>query len=140
MSLEMESIERQLIERLEVGKKRYGHGIIVNSDTKEWGTPSDSWIDMCVEELLDAVFYIIADYIRKGRESDKSICELELEYKINDDFVNAPDPVKYLLETHDEDDNALIIYIVRNYSKIESPKHKMLVWNLLNMLLVCSQF
>ena len=136
----MESIERQLIERLEVGKKRYGHGIIVNSDTKGGGAPSDSWIDMCVEELLDAVFYIIADYIRKGRESEKSICELELEYKINDDFVNAPDPVKYLLETHDEDDNALIMYIVRNYSKIDSPKHKMLVWNLLNMLFACSHF
>ena len=136
----MESIERQLIERLEVGKKRYGHGIIVNSDTKEWGTPSDSWIDMCVEELLDAVFYIIADYIRKGRESDKSICELELEYKINDDFVNTSDPVKYLLETHDEDDNALIMYIVRNHEKIESPKHHMIVESLLNILSACSQF
>ena len=136
----MESIERQLIERLEVGKKRYGHGVIVNSDTKEWGTPSDSWIDMCVEELLDAVFYIIADYIRKGRESDKSICELELEYKINDDFVNTSDPVKYLLETHDEDDNALIMYIVRNHEKIESPKHHMIVESLLNILSACSQF
>jgi len=44
------------------------------------------------------------------------------------------------LELHDEDDNALIMHIVKNYNKIESPKHHMLVWNLLNMLLVCSQF
>ena len=48
--------------------------------------------------------------------------------------------VKHLLELHDEDDNALIMHIVKNYNKIESPKHHMLVWNLMNMLLVCSQF
>jgi hypothetical protein len=136
----MESIEEQLVGRLELGKKRYGHGVIVNSDTREWGTPENSWINMCQEELLDAVIYIVADYIRKGRESEKMMCELELDFKIDDKFANAPDPVKHLLEMHDEDDNALIMHIVKNYSKIESPKHHMLVWNLMNMLLVCSQF
>ena len=136
----MESIEEQLVGRLELGKKRYGHGVIVNSDTREWGTPENSWINMCQEELLDAVIYIVADYIRKGRESEKVMCELELDFKIDDKFANAPDPVKYLLELHDEDDNALIMHIVKNYNKIESPKHNMLVWNLMNMLLVCSQF
>ena len=128
----MQSIEEQLIGRLELGKTRYGHGVIVNSDTREWGTPQNSWIDMCVEELLDAVIYIVADYIRKGRESEKLMCELELDYKI--------DSVKHLLEPHDDDDNALIMHIVKNYNKIESPKHNILVWNLMNMLLVCSQF
>jgi hypothetical protein len=136
----MQSIEEQLVGRLELGKKRYGHGVIVNSDTREWGTPENSWINMCQEELLDAVIYIVADYIRKGRESEKVMCELELDFKIDDKFANAPDPVKYLLELHDEDDNALIMHIVKNYNKIESPKHNMLVWNLMNMLLVCSQF
>ena len=136
----MESIEDQLVGRLELGKERYGHGVIVNSDTREWGTPENSWINMCQEELLDAVIYIVADYIRKGRESEKMMCELELDFKIDDKFANAPDPVKHLLEMHDEDDNALIMHIVKNYSKIESPKHHMLVWNLMNMLLVCSQF
>ena len=136
----MESIENQLVGRLELGKERYGHGVIVNSDTREWGTPENSWINMCQEELLDAVIYIIADYIRKGRESEKIVSELELDFKIDDRFAKAPDPVKHLLELHDEDDNALIMHIVKNYNKIESPKHKMLVWNLLNMLLVCSQF
>jgi len=136
----MGSIEEQLIGRLELGKRRYGHGVIVNSDTREWGTPENSWINMCQEELLDAVIYIVADYIRKGRESEKIMCELELDFKVDEKFVNAPDPVKYLLELHDEDDNALIMHIAKNYNKIESPKHHMLVWNLMNMLLVCSQF
>jgi len=136
----MESIEEQLVGRLELGKERYGHGVVVNSDTREWGTPENSWINMCQEELLDAVIYIVADYIRRGRESEKVMCELELDFKIDDKFANAPDPVKHLLELHDEDDNALIMHIVKNYNKIESPKHHMLVWNLMNMLLVCSQF
>lgn len=136
----MQSIEEQLIGRLELGKKRYGHGVIVNSDTRKWGTPENSWIDMCAEELLDAIIYIVADYIRRGRESEKLMCELELDYKIDERFAKCSDPVKHLLELHDEDDNALIMHIVKNYNKIESPKHNMLVWNLMNMLLVCSQF
>lgn len=136
----LETIEDQLVARLAIGKERYGHGVIVDSDTRNWGTPTNSWIDMCVEELLDAVIYIIADYIRQGRNSEKVMCDLEMDYKIDERFANAPDPVKHLLELHDQDDNALIMHIVKNYSKIESPKHKMLVWNLLNMLLMCSQF
>jgi len=94
----MESITEQITKRLEIGKKRYGHGVIVDSDTTEWGTPQNSWIDMAIEEFLDGLIYIIADYIRKGRRSEKLMCELELQYKINDDFATAPDPVKYLLE------------------------------------------
>jgi hypothetical protein len=135
-----ETIETQLVGRLAIGKKRYGHGVIVNSDTREWGTPENSWINMCQEELLDAVIYIIADYIREGRRSDKMMCDLEIDYKIDEKFSKCPDPIKYLLEIKDEDENSLIMHIVKNYTKIESPKHKMLVWNLLNMLLVCSQF
>src|SRR5210317_1523128 len=116
----MQSIREQIVGRLEVGRKRYGHGVIVDSDTREWGTPKNSWIDMAVEEFLDAIIYVIADYIRQGRQSPKLMCELELDYK--------------------EDENGLIMHILRNYEKIESPKHHMLVWNLLNMLLVSSQF
>lgn len=136
----MDSIEKQLLDRLEIGKKRYDHGVIVDSDTREWGTPNNSWIDMAVEELLDAIIYVIADYIRGGRQSRKILTELELDYKIDDKFAVAPDSVKYLLERHEPDDNGLIMHIVRNHNNIESPKHRMLVWNLINMLLMCSQF
>jgi hypothetical protein len=135
----MKTIEKQLIERLDIGKKRYGHGVIVNSDTRNWGTPENSWIDMALEEFLDAIIYVIADYIRNGREGDNLMSELELEYKIDDAFALSPDPVKYLFEVKGEDENDLIMYIVKNYEKIESPKHKMIVWNLFNMITVCSQ-
>ena len=32
----MKTIGEKLIDRLAVGMERYGHGVIVNSDTREW--------------------------------------------------------------------------------------------------------
>ena len=63
----METIAEQIVGRLELGKERYGHGVIVNSDTREWGTPNNSWIEMATEEFLDAIIYVIADY--KGEKT-----------------------------------------------------------------------
>ena len=136
----MESIEKQLLDRLDIGKKRYSHGVIVDSDTREWGTPKNSWIDMAVEEFLDGIIYVVADYIRSGRQSRLMLTDLELDYKVDDKFAVVSDSVKYLLDRHEPDDNKLIMYIVKNHERIESPKHKILVSNLINMLSVCSQF
>ena len=83
-------LEVLLIERLELGRKRYGHGVRVNDDTTQFGTPSDSWMHMALEEHLDAVIYIIADYIKR-----------------ND-----------LHSEEDEDDNQLILYYVCNMDKV----------------------
>jgi len=123
MYLYMQTVGEQLVERLEIGLKRYGHGVIVDSDTREWGTTENSWIDMAVEEFLDGVIYVAADYIRKGRESEKGVSDLEKMY--------GP---------READDNGLIMYITKNYQDMESPRHKMLLWNLFNMLLSCSRF
>jgi len=136
----MESVKEQLLERLDIGRKRYGHGVIVDSDTRKWGTPKNSWIDMAIEEFLDGIIYVVADYIRAGRQSHKMLSELELDYKVNDKFAECEDPVKYLLEMQEPDDNKLIMYIVKNHDRIESPKHRMMVWNLLNILFVSSHF
>ena len=119
----MQSIDEQLNERLEIGLKRYGHGMIVDSDTRKWGTPKNSWIDMAIEEFLDGVIYVVADYIRKGRVSKEGMCDLEKMY--------GP---------READDNGLIMYITKNFNDMESPRHKMLLWNLFNMLLSCSRF
>ena len=53
----MQTIGEQLTERLAIGMKRYGHGVIVDSDTRKWGTPNNSWIDMAVEEFLEGHLY-----------------------------------------------------------------------------------
>ena len=123
MYLYMQTVGEQLIERLDIGLKRYGHGVIVDSDTRDWGTTENSWIDMAIEEFLDGVIYVAADYIRKGRESENGVSDLEKMY--------GP---------READDNGLIMYITKNYQDMESPRHKMLMWNLFNMLLSCSRF
>ena len=101
----------EILGRLELGLKRYKHGVRVDDDTRTWGTPKDSWIDMAREELLDTVIYVIADYIRNVRSEGES-------------FHKNDEP----------DDNKLIMSIVDDWERVESPQHKMLLWNLFKML------
>ena len=53
-----------LKERLQIGRDRYGHGIRVMDDTREWGTPADSWAEMGLEEALDLFLYLSAAIVR----------------------------------------------------------------------------
>jgi|TARA_B000000477_G_C6072734_1_gene219433 hypothetical protein len=137
----METIAEQIVGRLEFGKERYGHGVIVNSDTREWGTPNNSWIEMATEEFLDAIIYVIADYIRQGRQNSQW-SSLEIDYKFDEKFRKEDvDGVGTRSgELCIEDDNKLILHILKNYQKIDSPKHYMMIWNLINIILVSSQF
>jgi hypothetical protein len=97
----------ELLSRLELGLKKYNHGVRVNDDTRDWGTPVNSWLYMAKEEFLDGIIYIAADYIRvMGLKRDEN----------------------------EEDDNRLIMHVIDMYSEMESAKHKMLIWQLLNML------
>jgi hypothetical protein len=109
------SVREALTARLELGLKRYNHGVRVNDDTRSWGTPTNSWMDMAREELLDAVIYVVADYIRQVRSDGD---EAPLSFRRNDET----------------DDNKLIMSIVDDWNDIESSKHKMLLWNLFKML------
>jgi len=62
-------------------------------DTTTWGTPKDSWIEMAIEEYLDAIVYTVADYIRKFEqpsEPDDNERILEL----------AANPIHMLSECH----------------------------------------
>ena len=105
----------EILGRLELGLKRYKHGVRVDDDTRTWGTPKDSWMAMAREELLDAVIYVVADYIRSVRsEGDR-----------------AP---KSFHKNDEPDDNKLIMSIVDDWDCVESPQHKMLLWNLFKML------
>ena len=97
----------ELTGRLELGLRKYNHGVRTNDDTRDWGTPVNSWLYMAREEFLDAMIYVAADYIRvSGLKRDES----------------------------EEDDNKLIMRVIGRYIEIKSPKHKMLLWQLFNML------
>tara|TARA_R110002153_G_scaffold73871_3_gene192552 strand:+ start:801 stop:1151 length:351 start_codon:yes stop_codon:yes gene_type:complete len=110
--------------RLELGKSKYGHGVRVNMDTTTWGTPKNSWMEMAKEEFLDALVYVTADYIVKGRK-DTSVSDMEAYY-IND-----------LETTSEADDNNLILYILENKQDMEVCSHKTLLFNLFNILETC---
>lgn len=52
-------------ERMIVGQERYGHGMRIQDDTKQYGTKTDSWTEMGLEEILDLVIYLSAQIIRR---------------------------------------------------------------------------
>jgi hypothetical protein len=80
----------ELTGRLELGLRKYNHGVRTDDDTRDWGTPVNSWLYMAREEFLDAMIYIAADYIRKsGLKRDEG----------------------------EEDDNKLIMHVIGRYSR-----------------------
>ena len=94
----------EILGRLELGLKRYNHGVRVDDDTQTWGTPKDSWMEMAKEELLDAIIYVIADYIRTQEERGEN------------------------------DDNELIMKYANDLKLVKSQKHRLILWNLKYML------
>ena len=93
-------IKKELNARLDLGLERYGHGVRVDDDTRTWGTPKNSWMEMAKEELLDAIIYVVADYIRS--------CE----------------------ERGENDDNDLIMKYANDLKLVKSQKHRLILWNL----------
>lgn len=92
-------------QRLEFGQQKYGHGVRVRDDTTTWGTPVNSWFHMALEEFLDGIIYVVADYIRT-RE------------------VVFSEP----------DDNRRIIYLLENPDLIQSEKHREMVHALFRLI------
>ena len=64
---ENEEILNLLKDRLKLGRERYGHGVRVNDDTTQWGTQSNDWELMAIEEVLDGLIYSAAAIIRLRR-------------------------------------------------------------------------
>jgi len=57
--------------RLEIGKERYGHGIVLDDDTTKYGTGRNSWTIMALEEILDMAVYVSARLIQVLREEER---------------------------------------------------------------------
>lgn len=97
-------IKKELNARLDLGLARYGHGVCVDDDTTTWGTPKNSWMEMAKEELLDAIIYVVADYIRTRGDRGEN------------------------------DDNELIMKYAVDLKLINSEKHRLILWNLKYLL------
>ena len=53
-----------ITERMNMGLERYGHGIRIGDNTKQWGTKEDSWEEMALEVALDGMIYLAASILR----------------------------------------------------------------------------
>jgi len=63
-------ILKPIIDRLEIGKKRYGHEVIVDSDTSKWTVnKKNNWLAMAEEEFYDGIVYLTAARIRENRNT-----------------------------------------------------------------------
>ena len=59
-------VARKLQSRLTLGKKKYGHGVVVQSNVRAWTlNVTDSWLEMAREEFYDALVYLSAALIRR---------------------------------------------------------------------------
>jgi hypothetical protein len=75
LPMKQEDVNAELIElikgRMKLGKKRYGHGVILDDDTTKYGTKDDSWLLMSLEEALDGAIYTAAALLRVMKGLDK---------------------------------------------------------------------
>ena len=62
-----------IIKRMIVGKGRYQHGLCADDDTRTYGTSSDSWVEMALQELSDALVYTSTAAIRVMKNQRKYI-------------------------------------------------------------------
>ena len=65
-----------LIDRMEIGRKRYGQGIRKDDDTRKFGCEDDSWLEMELQEVLDGMIYTATSILRLRNK--KRVRELRL--------------------------------------------------------------
>ena len=115
---------------MSMGKEKYGHGVRVDDDTTTWGTKTNSWMDMADEEFLDAIIYVVADYIRVNRTP--LMGKMEVEYMLYRPGFMETDNNEELIKN--DDDNELIRYIICHWREMEPCRHKTLLCTLMNIL------
>ena len=67
-----DDILKLLVDRMQLGKERYGHGLRIHDDTRQWGTKKDSWEEMALEEVLDGLIYTASAILRIQEKKDNS--------------------------------------------------------------------
>ena len=69
-------ILKLLKERMQMGIKKYGHGVRVDQNTQDFGTCEDDWELMALEEMLDGLIYTTSSIIRYRRK--KTLQEINI--------------------------------------------------------------
>ena len=88
-----------------------------------------------LSSVIDAIYYTILDYITIYRkDKNTTISFLEKEYYLNDEFMNCVDPKLYIDINREFHDKGLIMYIYDNFQRIESTKHRRMMFYFMNIL------
>ena len=78
-----DDIMKYIQQRLDIGKQRYGHGVIIDDDLSKYGCTS--WTTMGLEEILDLCVYIGARMIQINKQEESDAIKIsKLEKKIHD--------------------------------------------------------
>ena len=88
--------------RLDLGRERYGHGIRADDDTTQWGTKTNSWLEMGLEEIDDLAIYVAAQLCREVREylGGKPVFDIDKYNKLMDSLAEARKQIIDLMENN----------------------------------------
>ena len=107
---ELKDIVEFIIQRQQLGRERYGHGIRREDDTRAYGTKLDSWWEMAQEEVGDAINYAVCGLLRlRGVRSAK----------VNDDNAHV---VQEILSQEDD----IVRVLCEVWATLEAKKQKCL--------------
>ncbi len=86
-----------------------------------------------LSSVIDGIYYTLIDYIQLERRKH-IIGHLELEYTYTENFHHSEDPRKYLEEHREYDDIGLMMHVYDNFNKMNSNKHRRLMFYFMNIL------
>ena len=89
--------------RLDLGRERYGHGIRADDDTTQWGTKTDSWLEMGLEEIDDLAIYVAAQLVREVNQymnREREAIEASAYNKLMDSLAEARKQIVDLMENN----------------------------------------
>ena len=107
---------------------------------KGYADDNKRWDNYIVSSIIEGINYTIMDYINiyrnvNGNENGKIMSNLEKEYYLCDeDFIDTEYPEFYIESNRSFHEKGLIMYIYDNFQKIESTKHRRIMFYFMNIL------
>ena len=96
------------------------------------------WDNHLLSSLIESMYYTIMDYINFYRydtgNNPKIMSNLEREYYLCEEFMNTDYPEEFIEINREFHETGLILYIYDNFQRIESTKHRRVMFYIMNML------
>ena len=96
------------------------------------------WNNHLLSSIIESIHYTIMDYINIYRNDtdydSKIMSNLEKEYYLCEEFVNTEYPEQFIEINREFHETGLILYIYDNFQRIESTKHRRIMFYFMNIL------